>query len=238
MKKKKIELQLKKILKTVRGKRSRAVIDHIIKFGSVTTEELEEMGYAHAPRAARDVRENGIPLKTLRVRGKSGKMIAAYVFGNFSDVEKGKLGGRKIYSKEFKNKLIQNYGNRCAICNESYDDIYLQIDHRVPYEVRGETNGSDIKDFMLVCATCNRKKSWACEHCENLSVNKDISKCETCFWANPTNYSHIALQEIKRLELIFTKENIDVYNRIDRQAKKEGVSLNSYIFEALKKQNS
>lgn len=238
MKKVKIELQLKKILKMVRGKRSRAVIDHIVKHGSVTTEDLEKMGYAHAPRAARDVRENGIPLKTLRVRGRSGKMIAAYVFGSFSDVEKDKLGGRKIYSKKFKKKLTQQYGNKCSICNESYDDIYLQIDHRVPYEVRGETNGNDIKDFMLVCATCNRKKSWACEHCNNFSLNKDVSKCESCFWANPINYSHVALQKIKRLELIFTNQNIDVFNNIDRQAKKEGTSLNSYIFEVLKKQSS
>lgn len=46
---------------TVTAKRPRTVIDHILKHGYVTTEELKEQyGYDHPPRAARDVREQGI----------------------------------------------------------------------------------------------------------------------------------------------------------------------------------
>jgi len=48
--------------KTVTAKRPRTVIDHILKYGYITTQELKDQyGYNHPPRAARDVREQGIP---------------------------------------------------------------------------------------------------------------------------------------------------------------------------------
>ena len=43
---------------------------YILKHGHITTEELEETyGYDHPPRAARDVREQGIPLETFILKG-------------------------------------------------------------------------------------------------------------------------------------------------------------------------
>lgn len=49
--------------KAVTAKRPRTVIKHILEHGYITTEELrEKYGYNHPPRAARDVREQGIPL--------------------------------------------------------------------------------------------------------------------------------------------------------------------------------
>ena len=45
-------------LKAVTAKRAKTVIDHILKHGYITTEQLsDEYGYDHPPRAARDVRE-------------------------------------------------------------------------------------------------------------------------------------------------------------------------------------
>lgn len=45
------------LCKSVTAKRPRIVIDHILKHGHITTEELKtEYGYDHPPRAARDVR--------------------------------------------------------------------------------------------------------------------------------------------------------------------------------------
>ncbi|HAO22511.1 MAG TPA: HNH endonuclease, partial [Desulfobacteraceae bacterium] len=71
------------LCKSVTAKRPKAVIDHILQYGFVTTEELKEKyGYNHPPRAARDVREHGIPLITFRVTGSDNRKIAAYKFGN------------------------------------------------------------------------------------------------------------------------------------------------------------
>ncbi|MEQ9553805.1 MAG: hypothetical protein RIM23_29825 [Coleofasciculus sp. G3-WIS-01] len=84
-----------KICQSVTAKRPRAVIDHIMQYGFVTTEELKETyGYNHPPRAARDVRELGIPLKTFRVTGSDGRKIAAYKFGDISNVRFSRVSGR------------------------------------------------------------------------------------------------------------------------------------------------
>ncbi|WP_369334486.1 helix-turn-helix domain-containing protein [Candidatus Thiosymbion oneisti] len=54
------------MLESVEAKRPKTVIDHILKHGQITTEELKDTyGYNHPPRATRDVREQGIPIKTL-----------------------------------------------------------------------------------------------------------------------------------------------------------------------------
>jgi hypothetical protein len=77
----------------VTAKRPRTVIDHILKHGYITTEDLQKQyGYDHPPRAARDVREQGIPLETFKMKGAHGRMIAAYRFADVSLIEHHKLG--------------------------------------------------------------------------------------------------------------------------------------------------
>ncbi len=76
-------------LKAVTSKRPKTVIDHILKHGFITTEELEsKYGYNHPPRAARDVREEGIPLETFRVKNAEGRTIAAYRFGDVTKIRR------------------------------------------------------------------------------------------------------------------------------------------------------
>jgi len=70
---------LKRLLDSVTGKRPRTVIDHILEHGHVTTEQLTSLyGYQHPPRAARDVRDHGVPLETFRVKSSDGRTIGAY----------------------------------------------------------------------------------------------------------------------------------------------------------------
>jgi hypothetical protein len=58
------------LCQSVTAKRPKAMIDHILQHGYVTIEDLKKIyGYNHPPRAARDVREHGIPLETFRVKG-------------------------------------------------------------------------------------------------------------------------------------------------------------------------
>ena len=47
-----------KLLHSVKAKRPKTVIDHILEHGQITTEELKDIyGYNHPLRAIRDVRE-------------------------------------------------------------------------------------------------------------------------------------------------------------------------------------
>ena len=149
----------------VTAKRPRTVIDHIIEHGSVTTEELQTIyGYDHPPRAIRDVRECGIPLETFRVISeKTGRSIAAYRFDNPNKIMRGRIGGRRAFSKRFRDALLERYGARDAITGERCEARYLQIDHRVPYEVAGESSHHENRPeaYMLLDASSQRAKSWS-----------------------------------------------------------------------------
>ncbi|MFZ5820721.1 MAG: hypothetical protein ACOYYJ_12550 [Chloroflexota bacterium] len=88
--------KIRELLENITNKRARIVIEHILENGFVITEQLEkEYGYNHPPRAARDVREFGIPLETFRVKDSEGRSIAAYRFGNVDNIQKGRLEGRQ-----------------------------------------------------------------------------------------------------------------------------------------------
>jgi hypothetical protein len=58
---------------------------------------------------------------------------------------------------------------------EETDERLLQIDHRIPYEVGGDGDESELnpEEFMLLSGSANRAKSWSCEHCENWNTLKD-----------------------------------------------------------------
>jgi len=102
--------------RAVTAMRPRTVIEHILEHGYVTTEELrDKYGYNHPPRAARDVREQGIPLETFRVTGSDGRKIGAYRFGDPRKARFSKLRGRTAFARELKRKLIEEQGARCAI---------------------------------------------------------------------------------------------------------------------------
>jgi hypothetical protein len=117
--------------KKVTAKRPRTVIEHILKHGYITTQELKDRyGYNHPPRAARDVREHGIPLETFRVEGSDGRSIGAYRFGDPTKARFSKLQGRTAFSKELRQKLVAQDGCRCAIYLEEFPEKELQIDDR------------------------------------------------------------------------------------------------------------
>jgi hypothetical protein len=191
------------ICQSVTAKRPKAVINHILQNGFVTTEELKGIyGYNHPPRAARDVREHVIPLETFRVTGTDGRRIAAYKFGDIRKARFSRFSGRTGLSKQLKSELIKRYGCKCFIYLEEVDERELQIDHRVPFEVDGEAE-LEVENFILLCGSANRAKSWSCEHCENWKRIKDKSICLSCYWAYPENYTHVAMRPIRRIDLIW-----------------------------------
>lgn len=219
------------LCRSIAAKRPRAVIDHILQHGFITTEDLKTTyGYNHPPRAARDVREHGIPLETFRVTGSDGRKIAAYRFGNINQVRFSKLAGRTGLSKQIKDALIRQYGCKCFIYLEEMNERELQIDHRVPFAVDGEPD-LEPENFMLLCGSANRMKSWSCEHCENWNSLKDKSICLSCYWAYPQNYKHIAMQQIRRIDLLWQGHEIERYEQLKQRAINTNKSLPELIKE-------
>ena len=225
-------------LKAVKAKRPKTVIQHILKHGYITTEELKRLyGYDHPPRAARDVREQGIPLETFRVKSAEGRTIAAYRFADPSKIERDQIGGRKAFSKEFKAVLVGKSDSRCQICLEPYEERYLQIDHRVPYAVAGDivVGARKPDDYMLLCGSCNRAKSWSCEHCVNWLETKKPELCQTCYWASPESYRHIALRPIRRLDLVWLEQEVTAYERLRERAQKMRKTMPGYVKSVLRR---
>lgn len=203
----------------------------------MTTEELRDLyGYAHPPRAARDVREQGIPLRTFKVTGADGRKIAAYEFGDLSEIQDNKLGGRRVFSSRFKESLYRANNGKCDVCLERYEKRHLQVDHRIPYEVGGEVGGEDeLGRYMLLCGSCNRAKSWSCEHCANWRSKKDASACRRCYWATPEGYEHIAMAPVRRLDLSWSGAQVAEFDEARNAAVEAGESLPDFVKEAIRK---
>jgi hypothetical protein len=226
------------LCRRVDAKRARTVIDHILKYGIITNEELGDLyGYDHPPRAIRDVRENGIPLITHNVVSpKTGRRMGAYTFDDISKIRGGRLGGRRAFPKQFKQDLIATYGARDALTGERLDERYLQIDHRIPYQVLGDDSGTlNIKDFMLLDASSNRAKSWSCEHCTNFLIMHDPAVCRLCFWASPENYEHIAGTPSRRVDLVWTGDEVLEFESLKQQALASGLEISSFLKRKLHK---
>lgn len=117
-------------LNAVKAKRPATIIQHILRNGHITTEEIKNLyGYNHPPRAVRDVREQGIPIETFRIKDSEGRTIAAYKFGNPEEASNtlGKTAGRTALSKTLKEALIEKYGAKCSVYQEQRQDVLCGV---------------------------------------------------------------------------------------------------------------
>ncbi len=224
-----------KLLRSVTDKRPKTVIDHILAHGHITTEELSELyGYNHPPRAARDVRELGIPLVTFRVRASDGRSIGAYRFGEPSEVRATELSGRTAFTARLKGQLVDQFGARCNITLAQLPESELQIDHRVPFEIAGEQDGEEPTEaYMLLSASANRAKSWSCEHCPNWE-DREPEVCHTCYWASPESYSHVATRQERRLDMTWSGEEVNEFERLNTQAEETKSPLPEFVKDILR----
>ena len=210
----KIQNDILKQIKAVTNKRARFVLDAIVRNGVVTTEEISRAGYEHPPRAARDVRELGFQLKTIRVKHTNGRSIAAYTLPSGGTFEKDKVG-RKGLPKKVREGIIQAMGGKCQICESGNN---LQLDHRIPYQVAGESLSGEADSYQLLCGSCNRKKSWACEHCQNWQQNRKVAVCRSCYWAEPISYTHVALQQERRVDIVWQGDEVRDFEHLEEAA--------------------
>jgi hypothetical protein len=225
------QLDAHTILKDFKGsKRARIVVQHILEHGSINTDQLAALGYKHPPRAIRDVKDAGVPVVRTTIRTDGGRSIGQYAFGDLSKMRTA-MGGRRNFPKAFKATLLEKFKNRCHICGGKMDGRYLQIDHCVPYEVAGDADGEPrVEDFMLVCGSCNRAKSWSCEHCKNWLELRHQTICHGCYWASPENYKHVAMIDSRRLDLVWTgKQEVSDFDRFRKLARRAETDVPAYI---------
>lgn len=222
------------LLASVKGKRARTVIDHILKHGSITTTDLKDTyGYDHPPRAIRDVKEAGIPVvKTMETC--DGVRRARYTFGNPDDAGKfSHRTGRSRIEVAVKNRLVDLYGEIDFLYLTPVPKNELQVDHRIPYEINGDGDEDEGDNrFMLLSASANRLKSHACENCPNWT-KRDPQMCRECFWAYPEHYSHIGGKP-ERIAMVVLKSDEDIakWDKIRKEIGDEGAI--AFLIDAIR----
>jgi DNA-binding transcriptional regulator/RsmH inhibitor MraZ len=225
-----ISKELLNRIKAVSNKRARFVLDSIVKNGMVTTEEINHAGYEHPPRAVRDARELGFAIQTIKVKHTNGRSIAAYVFQESAGIDL-KKSGRIAIPKKQRDEIIAAAGRRCQICGASTN---LQVDHRIPYEVAGESQAKQANPYLVLCGSCNRKKSWSCEHCPNWLRDKNFGVCSTCYWAEPQKYDHIGTERERRADIVWMGDEVQNYERIRLESKRKLRTVPEHIKEILR----
>lgn len=228
-----VDPKIIKIIDKLTG-RARKVCDYILQNGAITTEVIaNELGYEHPPRAIRDVRESGIPIKTSMTKDSSGKRCAIYAFDDPSKIIEGRHQGRTQFPKKFKEKLYSSQNGKCAITGASLDIRYLQVDHRVPYQVQGDSDSMDLleADYMLITGECQRQKSWSCEQCPNFLLHMQIETCKSCYWAHPENYKHSECKDLYRLYILYQGEQARTLAEMTKDNTND--EINEIIFNAL-----
>ncbi len=224
--------------KAVTAKRARTVIEHLLKEGFITSQTLRDTYKYNDPRRAiMDVKDLGIPIAMVRTVGTDGRKVGAYQFGDTQEARTNKYFGRSTLGKKLKASLVKRDGALCAIYLKPYPEKELQIDHRVPFQVSGDDPATDqeTEDYMLLSPSANRLKSWSCEHCENFIRLKDPDICARCYWAYPTDYEHVAMKQVRRLDLEWTGDETKDYDLIKKRAENAGQSLPHFVKITLRK---
>jgi hypothetical protein len=223
----KIRALAERVIREGKNKRAVAALKAMLKHGSVSTDDLNDLGYNHPPRAIGDVRDAGVPVITgSAISARTGRRMAVYSFGDSSNIQEGRVGGRSAFPKAFKQALLARYGSIDCITGAKLDERVLQIDHRIPYRVAGDAGleGRNVESYMLLDASSQRAKSWSCEHCPNM-LARSVAVCETCFWAHPEGYEHIATKHIRRTDIAWEGSDVAVHDRFKAKVEKQGCTV-------------
>jgi hypothetical protein len=209
--------------------RAVAALRAILESGSVTTEDLLAIGYRHPPRAIGDLKDNGIPILKTMVR-ISGRRMARYTLGDATQIRSGQIG-RTNFSKKFRKSLFNRYGDIDEITKAHHQPRSLQIDHRIPYRVGGDLGlaEGDVEAYMLLDAKSQRAKSWSCEQCLNFKELHDPEVCRTCFWAYPDSYTHVAMENVRRADIVWQGVEVTDYDALLERAEAEGTDLSELL---------
>jgi hypothetical protein len=89
---------------------------------------------------------------------------------------------------------------------------------------------------MLLCGSANRAKSWSCEHCENWRNLKKREICLSCYWAYPENYTHIAIQPVRRVDLLWQGREVSQYERLKKDARVAGKLIPQFVKEIIERE--
>jgi hypothetical protein len=60
---------------------------------------------------------------------------------------------------------------------------------------------------------------------------KDKSICLSCYWAYPESYEHIAMRQVRRIDLLWEGDDIEIYERLKQRAVSVEKELPEFVKE-------
>jgi D12 class N6 adenine-specific DNA methyltransferase len=119
----------------------------------------------------------------------------------------------------------------------------------VRYNSRGEFNQSadnrrqgmkpetmrDPDNYRLLSGSANRAKPRSCGHCVNRLDLRNSQIYRRCYWAYPEDYDHIAMRQARRVDILWSGEEITVYERLKARTLELQKELPAYVKEILER---
>ena len=73
------------------------------------------------------------------------------------------------------------------------------------------------------------------EHCENWKSAKNKTVCLSCYWAFPEKYNHVAMQQIRRVDLVWQGAEVAQYDKLKADVTKAGLEIPKFVKMVLAK---
>lgn len=207
--------------------RAKVAADLLIKKGTITKYDFENTNVpvSQAPRAIRDLKDHGIPIKTLeRISVPQAKTkVSQYAFGSVDDIVSTSKYGRMYNPSGMKEKLVRLHGRVCVFCGKKLSGQDMELDHKLPVNIFGDLSSVERlnpDNYQLVCRKCNRLKREATSHgaFDDRKQGMDIVKQN--YWYDPVRYRKNKKGHLFDQSIIVwnTNEDRQVYNQIEQYA--------------------
>lgn len=59
--------------------------------------------------------------------------------------------------------------------------------------------------------------------------------CEACYWGRPESYKHIALRVFRRLDVVWSEDEIEMYERLKERAERTRETMPGYVKSIIRK---
>lgn len=106
--------------------------------------------------------------------------------------------------------------------------------HRVPYEIGGDSERRETREYQLLDGSCNRAKSWTCEQCANWTDIRDPDICKKCYWACPESYEHVAMRTLRRLDVLWDQNEVNDYDELKKESDAAQERMPAFVKAILK----
>ncbi|USK86154.1 HNH endonuclease [Peribacillus asahii] len=179
-------------------------------------------------------RTYGDPSRTVTVLEECGFEIErGYTTENGQRMQQYKLNSlnqdvanikrRTTITKKMRLQVFERDNFRCAICQNTFEEAFLEPDHKTPIQIQGDeidlSDSNWMDKLQTMCKICNGRKREVCKKCVTLD-------CDNCPWCHP-----------EELLESFVRLPSTVYKIALERAEQIGESVESYLASIIVKKD-